>query len=109
MKIRDSFTMLLTVILLTFLSVGADVGGFQKVEPNRVPDELAMLAAVTKANYEKIKTWQGKISSESMYIYGGAYAANLLKQDAGIKSIKEPNELVMTGGSTIEFKMDLVP
>jgi hypothetical protein len=87
-------------------STGADTGGFQKIDPNKVPDELAMLATVTRANYEKIKTWQGKITFEDMIIYRGTYAADLVKRHADI-TIKEPNEVAQRAEGTTEFKIDL--
>lgn len=96
----------LTIFGLIHLSVSADTIEFQKVDQDKIPDELAMIAAVTKDNYEKIKTWQGKISFEDMIIYRGAYAADLVKQSAGV-TIKEPNELAARAEGTRDFKIDL--
>lgn len=95
-----------SIFCLVRPATGADTGGFQKIDPNKVPDELAMLAAVTKANYEKIKTLQGKVSFEDMIIYRGAYAADLLKRHAGV-TVKEPNELADRAEGTTEFKIDM--
>jgi len=106
-KITGGILVLLTIFGLIQPAVGADAIKFQKVDQGKIPDELEMLVSATRANYEKIKTWQGKISSESTYFYyEGKYAADLVKQQAGI-TIKEPNSLARTGESTTEFKIDL--
>jgi hypothetical protein len=112
---NNSYKKITVVVLAIMIILGsfhhatiADTIKFQRVDPNKVPDELAMLAAVTQSNYEKIKTWQGKIASESNYFYyRGENSADLLKQHAGIKSIADPNELAMTGKGIIEFKIDM--
>jgi len=105
-KIAVGIVAIMSIFCLIRPATGADTGGFQKIEPNKVPDELATLAAVTKANYEKIKTWQGKVSFEDMIIYRGAYAADLVKRHAGI-TIKEPNEIAQRAEGTVELKIDL--
>ena len=99
----------ITVILGSFhFTTGADVVKFQKIDPNKVAGELAMLATVTRANYEKIKTWQGRTSFETTGIYyRGEKGTDLLEQYAGIKSVKEPNELGHRAMGTKEFKIDL--
>ena len=106
-KIVVGVLVITVIFTLVRPAIGADSVGFQKVDPNKVPDELAMLAAVTKANYEKIKTLQGKVTFEDTIIYRGAYAADLLKRHAGIKSVKEPNEIAQRAEGTTEFKIDL--
>jgi hypothetical protein len=105
---KIAFGVLAIVVTLGLLhrAIGDDAVKFQRVDPNKVPDELAMLADATRANYEKIKTLQGKVSFESMIIYRGAYAADLLKRHAGI-TVKEPNELAQRADGTTEFKVDL--
>ena len=101
--------MVITIIFcLIYPAIGNDAIKFQRIAPDKVPDELAKLADVTKANYEKIKTWQGKVASESSYFYyRGEKTADLLRRHAGIKSIAEPNELTMTGKSAMEFNIDM--
>ena len=97
---------ILIIFSLMPSSINADTTEFQKVDQNKIPDELAMLATVTKNNYEKIKTWQGKISFEDMIIYRGSYAAELVKLSAGV-TIEEPNELAAIAEGTRDFKIDL--
>jgi hypothetical protein len=105
-KIDIGLSAITIIFGLAHLVMGTDAIEFQKVDSNKVPEELAMLAAVTKANYDNIKTLQGKMSFEDMVIYRGAYAADLVKQHAGI-AVKEPNELVQRAEGTVEFKVDL--
>jgi translation initiation factor IF-1 len=105
-KITWGVSVLLIIFSLIHPSVSADTIEFQKVDQDKIPDELAMIADITKYNYEKIKTWQGKISSESTYFYDGKGAADLVKQSAGV-TIKEPNELATIGKGTSEFKIDM--
>ncbi len=105
-RIADDISIILIVFSLIYPATGAEVTEFQKVEQNKVPDELNMLVSVTKSNYEKIKTWQGRISSESTLIYRGKNAAEMVKDQAGV-TIQEPNELASTGKGVTEFKIDL--
>ncbi len=106
-KIAIGVLAIMSISCLGRLATGADTGGFQKVEPNKVPDELAMLADITRANYEKIKTWQAKIAFEDTIIHRGTTAAGLLKRHAGIESIEESNEVAGTLEGAIELKIDL--
>ncbi len=105
-RIAGNISIILIVFGLIYPSTGAEVTEYQKVEQNKVPDELNMLVSLTKSNYEKIKTWQGKTSSESTLIYRGKNAADIVKDHAGV-TIQEPNELASTGKGITEFKIDL--
>lgn len=80
---------------------------FQRVEPNQVPAELMMLSTATKANYEKIKTWQGNIVFQNIVIHQGEAAADILKRRVGVEPTREPNELIEMYEGTREFKIDL--
>ena len=95
------------IIILAPPEIKAEIGEFQIIDSNKMTDELSMLASVTKVNYEKIKTLQGKTSFEEMVIYRGAYAADLVKRHAGI-TIKEPNEIAELSEGKCEFKVDFV-
>lgn len=99
---------LVIMAILSFVNpvIGDNIGTFQKIDPNKIPDVLAMLAATTYENYEKIKTLKGQVSFEDMIIYRGVYAADRLKQKAGI-TIKEPNKLADISEGISEFKLDL--
>ncbi len=103
----DAKITLLIFVLSSVSLYAADTGGFQKIEPNKVPDELAMLAAVTKANYEKIKSWQGKITDHFVRVSRGSIAADELKQYTGVKLADEPNEIYEVADDTSEFKVDM--
>jgi len=92
---------------LSCVSQAAESIEFQKVDPNQVPAVLMMLSDITKANYEKIKTWQGNIVFQNILIYHGKTAADLLKRHAGVELTQDPNELMTTVEGTTEFKIDL--
>ncbi len=99
--------LIITLIFsLAHPATSTETEDFQKVDPNEVPNELAMLAAVTRANFEKIKTLQGKASIERILVYRGSRAAKVLEQFAGITSI-EPNQIADITKSTSKFKIDL--
>lgn len=102
---REAFTVLVVVLFLNCFSYAVDTE-YKKVDPNAIPDKLAMLISVTKANYEKIKNWQGKMTYHGVYVYRGSVAAEHLKA-ASIKVTDEPNELYQIGDSTSEFKVDV--
>jgi hypothetical protein len=105
-KIAVKFLTIMIIFGLARPVISADTVEFQKVDSNKISDELAMLAAATRANYDKIKTLRGKVTFEDMIIYRGAYAADLVKRHAGI-TIKEPNELAQRAEGAVEFKVDL--
>jgi hypothetical protein len=94
------------IFYLEYSSLAGDTEVFQKIEQSKIPDELTMLATATKTNYEKIKTWQGKIFFDSTIMYRGTYAADLVKQDTG-SITEEPNEVAEIAVGTKEFKIDL--
>jgi len=98
-----------TIFVMTFQASGVDMStiDFQKIEPNKVPDELVMLSSAVKANFDKIKTWQGKISFHKVSFYRGAKAADMFEKFSGAKSVTSPNELGITAIGTTEFKIDL--
>ena len=105
-KIAGGVSIILCIFSLIHPATGTDKTEFQKVEQNKVPDELSTLVSATWSNYEKIKTWQGNISSESTYFYRGKNAADMVKEQAGI-AIQDPNELATTGKGVTQFKIDL--
>jgi hypothetical protein len=80
---------------------------FKEVDPNKIPDELTMLANVTKANYEKIKTWEGRILSESKTVLTMTAGPRFLEKQTGVKLAQEPNELTIIRERVIEFKIDI--
>jgi hypothetical protein len=108
-KLHINIMVLASIIIyvLNGVSLAAESVVFQKIDPNQVPAELMMLSATTKANYEKLKSWQGNTVFQSIIVYQGKVAADKLKRAAGVESAKEPNELMETAEGTTEFKINL--
>jgi len=114
-SINISVLFIAIVCTLNCISRAAESVEFQRVDPNQVPAELMKLSSVTKANYEKIKTWQGNIIFQSAVVYRGQAAANLLrrhivepaKEPNKLIALQEPNELRTLSEGTVEFKIDL--
>jgi len=79
---------------------------FQKIDPNSVPGELMRLSTLTRENYEKIKTWQGKMNYHAVWAYRGSEVADRLKE-AGVKPAEWPEDLEKIYDATIDFKVDL--
>jgi hypothetical protein len=103
---KDIFIFLLIVLVLNCLSHAED-SGYQKIDPNKVPDKLIELASIIKTNYEKIRTWKGKMTYHSVHVYRGSIAAEHLKEFAGVELTEEPNELCEIADTNSEFQIDL--
>lgn len=104
---KDIFTVLVIVLVLNCLSLAAD-NGYQKIDPNKVPDKLVELASIIKTNYEKIKTWKGKMTYHSVSVYRDKEVIKeYLKEFAGVELTEEPNELHEIADATSEFQIDL--
>lgn len=80
---------------------------YKIVEPNDVPDVLSMLAAVTQANFEKIKTWQGRITNKNIITIRGGQAAGLLAEYTDAEPNDSVKEIQGISNVTIEFKIDV--
>ncbi|MCD6175804.1 MAG: hypothetical protein J7K65_08600 [Planctomycetes bacterium] len=109
---HQQFTVVLLFIVIFSLTCQAsstDIASldFQKVDPNKMSDELNILSSAVKANFDKIKTWQGRISFEKLIIYRGTDTVGLLEKFADVKSVKNPNELGQLAVGTTQFKIDL--
>jgi hypothetical protein len=80
---------------------------YKIVEPNDVPDVLSMLAAVTQANFKKIKTWQGRITNKNIITIRGGQAAGLLAEYTDAEPNDSLKEIQGISNVTIEFKIDV--
>jgi len=93
--------------LFSYVCRGAELE-FQRVPSDDVPKKLAELAKVTRENYEKIKTWQGKMNWHSVYVYRGADKTKYeLKQKAGVELSQWPEQVEKISNAKIEFGIDL--
>ena len=110
--VRD-FNKNILIILMTIvvgwpsvISLAAN-SEFQVVDPSEVADILAMMSSVTQANFEKIKTWQGKMSRQGILVLRGNDAAKDLKEITGVELTEDPDEIHRLSDSMIEFKIDV--
>jgi hypothetical protein len=85
----------------------ADDPNFKIVDANEVPDVLSMLASVTQANFEKINTWQGRITNEDIITIRGEQAAKYLKESTDAEPNNLPNEIQRVANETIEYEIDV--
>jgi len=97
---------IITVFVLSGQTIAHTIE-FKNVDPNEIPEQLATMSSVVKANYDKIKSWEGKILYECMIFYRGKSAADILKNVSGAEEANEPNELARKSEGTHEFKFDV--
>jgi len=97
------------VVLLTLLNFAVVEGSenntentFQPVSPDQMPGVLTMISNKTQSNYDKIKTWQGKVDATVTIIYEGDKAESVFKNMTdGIG--KTPKKVKKRRESTVEF------
>src|SRR4030042_3261666 len=80
---------------------------YKIVEPNDVPDVLSKMAAAIQANFEKIKTWEGRITMVTTSTTRGKKAAELLKKYTEAEPNDSLNEIQRISNRTIDFKIDV--
>jgi len=78
---------------------------FSPVDSNRVPEVLTMISESTKNNYEKIKSWQGKLDIVTEYLYDGDRAKEIFAEDINA-SCEAPKKLLEHRETDIEFYLD---
>jgi hypothetical protein len=84
-----------------------DETDYKIVDSKEVPDVLSMLASVTEGNFEKIKTWEGRITNESIFVDRGELAAKDIKDYTDAEPNELPNEVQRISNGTVEFKIDV--
>jgi hypothetical protein len=62
-------------------STSNTAGEFHPVDSNRIPEILTLIPSKVQSNYERIKTWQGKVDSVIDYLYEGASVERVFKED----------------------------
>jgi hypothetical protein len=93
------------VSLASCSAVWAGTGEFNPVDPNQNPEILAVIANGVGSNYDKIRTWQGKVEISEDYIYRDARAEKVFKEETDgngeiPKTVKKHKERF------IEFSLD---
>jgi hypothetical protein len=106
---KKSLSVILTVIIICNPSIFAQAKeiDYKIIEPNKVPDILSILASTTQANFDKIKTWQGRISHTAIETTRGEKAAEYLSKFTKAEPNESTNEIQRLYNRTIEFKIDV--
>jgi hypothetical protein len=99
--------LLLAIIWSPNALAQVDDTDYRIVDPNAIPDVLSMLASVTQINFEKIKTWQGRITNKNIITIRGEQSAELLKEYTDAEPNDSLNEIQGISDMTIEFKIDV--
>ena len=80
---------------------------FKIVDANEISGILSMLASTIQGNFEKIKTWQGRIIQETISTNRGDSADEILKTFTDVDPNNIPNEYQRIAKYTTEFKIDV--
>ena len=106
-----TFVLLSVVMSLSFDALvhakDIDYEIVDSVDSSEVPDILSMLASVTQANFEKIKSWEGRGIYEERNTIRGSRAAEYLLKYKNAEPNEPPEEIQRMIHNTIEFKSDL--
>ncbi|MFA5659237.1 MAG: hypothetical protein WC900_08125 [Oscillospiraceae bacterium] len=106
--LRKLIVILFTALPIIFTcSATAEMDDFEKIEPNKVPDVLSMLASATQANYDKIHTWQGEIISKSIVTIQGRKARELLSRNTNADPNNLPDKIQVIHNNAIEYNIDV--
>ncbi len=103
---------LCTVVLLALLNIAVVEGlgsntenNFQPVPPDQMSGILTMISNETQSNYDKIKTWQGKVDSTIGTIYEGTKAERVFKNQINGEG-KVPRKVKRLVETTVEFAVN---
>ncbi len=80
---------------------------FTIVEPNETPSIFSLIASAIQGNFEKINTWQGRISQETIATNRGERVAETLRKSTDVDPNNIPNEYQRISNYTTEFKIDV--
>lgn len=85
-KITSKIIKACAVVLLILFNLTSTEGlrgntgsEFHPVDSNQIPNVLTMISAQVRSNYDRIKTWEGKIEVVTDTIYKGARAEKVFK------------------------------
>ena len=104
-------TKLCTFVLLTLLNFVAEGLGnsiennFQPVPPDQMSGILTMISNETQSNYDKIKTWQGKVDVTIGRIYEGTKAERVFKNQINGEG-EVPRKVKRLVETTVEFAVN---
>ena len=111
-KTKSNRIMFCAIVVLTLLQfvwtegLGADKPSeFQPVPPDQMSGILTMISNETQSNYDKIKTWHGKVDATTGIIYEGTEAERVFKNKTdGVGQV--PKKVKRLSESTVEFAVN---
>ena len=98
---------LLTVIFHSTSLTQANDTDYKAVDPEKTLDILELLVSDTKANFEKIKTWEGRITTETITSIRGEMAAEIFDTYTDAKPKDSLNEIQQIIKKSVEYKIDM--
>lgn len=103
-----TFLILFITICLNFNNLAkAEKADYKIIDSTKTPVILDMLASITRANFEKIKTWEGRGIYENINTIRGERAAEYLSKYSDAEPNELPDEIQRIINCTIEFKCDM--
>jgi hypothetical protein len=102
--------MILSIAMICGLKCSAKENdmNFTTVDPNEIPSILAMIASAIQIDFEKIKTWEGRIANVSTTAIRGEKAGELLKKASNDVDLNNlPDEIQVIHNNRIEYKIDV--
>ncbi|MBN2271105.1 MAG: hypothetical protein JXN61_10855 [Sedimentisphaerales bacterium] len=111
-RIIDSVTTIFAAILCASCGLveaeeqlNQTLGRFHPVDINEIPRILNVLRDAAQDNYKQIKTWEGEVTSELIYIYEGEPAEKVFRSSTD--NVGEPPRAIMNSAETIiKFCLD---
>lgn len=102
------------ILILSVTAIGdsiifdrSDDKGYSVIGSDQIADILSTLALTTKSNYEKIRTWEGRIINETTYTIRDERVADHIKTFTDVEPNNLPNEVQRFSCVTIEFKINI--
>ena len=106
---KYTFIILSVTICLFFNNISlAEDTDYKIVDSSEVPDILSAMASATQSNFEKIRTWEGRVTNETLFMIRGEQAGEYLTKFTDAEPNQCPNEIQQLSDSTVEFKIDLL-
>ncbi len=111
--IKDKKRMTIVLSILIIVSrvfnepIRAENVDYKLVDTEDIPGVLTTIANVTQTNFEKIKTWEGRITNKNMITIRGWKAADLIKKNSIVEPNNLPHEIQRIINKTIDFKIDV--
>jgi len=100
-------SLLVTLFWNSYSFTLAEDADYQIADSSKIPEILSMLASVTESNYNKIKTWEGRIINQEIITLRGQQAADCLKMSTDTEPNNLPSEIQRIIAKSIAYKIDV--